>query len=439
MVGFIEALRRGWRVLFLVAVPVFAGVAAYTERLPNKYTASAVVSFSPRPTATAQVGADVVTLVLPKYEVYAESDQTVDRVGSRLGVSRSRIQTGLSVSIALQTSNLQISMSDKTPTVTSRVANALASEVVTFSNKDPLLAGAVVSQAAVPTSPSGPARRLIEGAGAVAAVLIGIGMMLLYDRLHPVVRSSTDVVNAAELRLVGALPRSSSARRSPQEGLANGKVGSAVRNLRTQLDRVGRQDERRESRGRVLVVTSAVEGEGKTTIASLLALATARVGQRVLLVDGDLVRPSLDRVFRLAPKPGVAQVLRSGVFEARNFAREDVVPNLSVAPTTTDPDAGDLISRGMGHLLRWAADTYEFVIVDAAPVLGNDSGPTLATLADDVLVIVRRGTRVTRVEEAIGTLRSLDASLIGVFANGTPATDQHGYYSYRPGGRTTSR
>lgn len=428
MIRFLEALQRGWRVLLLVAIPVAVGVAFYAQRLPNKYTATAVVSFSPRPTSAAtQVGADVVTLVLPKYQVYAEADSTVDQTARAVGTTRDRINSGLNVSIPTSTSNLDIAMTDQDPSLTAKVARAQATAVVNFSKGDPLLQGIEVQQATTPTSPSGPPRRLIEGAGAVAALLIGLAFMLLFDRLRPVVRTAPDAADATSLRLLGTIPRAVVVRNALPSALSNRRIGPAIRNLRTQLDRAVQREEP-VPRARILVVTSAIEGQGKTTIATLLALAEARVQQSVLLIDGDLVRPSLDHVFRLAPKPGLSQALRTSTLDGRSFIRNGFVPSLSIMPTTVDPEAGDLMTREMGRVLRWASQSYDRVIVDAAPVLGNDTGPTLATLADDVLFVVRRGVRVTLVEEAMNTLRSLDAAPVGVVSNTTPIMEQHAYY-----------
>jgi Mrp family chromosome partitioning ATPase len=241
------------------------------------------------------------------------------------------------------------------------------------------------------------------------------------------VRTAPDAADAAGLRLLGMVPRAVVVRNSLPDALSNRRIGPAIRNLRTQLDRVTQREEPSD-RARVLVVTSAIEGQGKTTLATLLALAAARVQQRVLLIDGDLVRPSLDQVFRLAPKPGLAQALRGGELDARSFVRNEMVPNLSIMPTTVDSEAGDLLSRQMGRVLHWASESYDRVIVDAAPVLGNDAGPTLSTFADDVLVVVRRGVRVSLVEEALAVLRSLEAPLVGVIANTTPVMEQYGYY-----------
>ena len=105
------------------------------------------------------------------------------------------------------------------------------------------------------------------------------------------------------------------------------------------------------------------------------------------------------------------------------------MPCLSIMPTAPDGETGDLLAREMSRVLQWASQNYDRVIVDAAPILGNDAGPTLATLADDVLVVVRRGVRVAVVDEAMNVLRNLlDAPPVGVVSNTAPIAEGYGYY-----------
>jgi len=424
-VNLLESLRRGWRVLLIIAIPIAAGVALYTHSLANQYTATSVISFAPRP--NSNVGADVVGIVVPKYQVYVTSDKVMTDTAKSLGVGESEISSNLNASIPTNTSNLQISVQGSDPVFVARAANGLAAATQRFSRTDPLLIGTIVAQAVTPTSPSGPNRHLLEAAGVVLGLLVGIGVVLLLDRVRPVVRTAADVSEATQLRIVGILPRAAAVR-AGADALTNRRVGPAVRNLRTQLDRVT-LPRRAEHHGAVLAVTSALPSEGKTTVASLLAMASARVGHRVLLIDGDLVRPHLAQVFALAPRPGVAQALRSASFDERAYVRDDVMPRLTIMPTTPDPDAGDLIAQNMGRLLDWAAQHYDLVVVDAPPVLGNDSGQKLATLADGNILVVGRGAREGFAEEAAATLRSLDAQIIGAVANGFRQAERRGYYA----------
>ena len=359
--------------------------------------------------------------------MYVTSDAQVSAAAQTLGVSESELSGDLNASITTNTSNLEISVQGSDPNFVARAANQLAVATQQFSRSDPLLVGTIVARAVPPTSPSGPNRHLLEAAGLVFALLVAVGVVLLADRVRPVVRTATDASEAAQARIVGILPRAGAVR-GGAEALNNRKVGAAVRNLRTQLDRATTR-EPGDKHAPVLVVTSALPSEGKTTVASLLAMSSARVGHRVLLIDGDLVRPHLAAIFGLAPRPGVSQALRSETFDEAPYVRTEVRPRLTVMPTTPDPDAGDLITQNMERLLDGAAQHYDLVVVDAPPVLGNDSGQKLATLADGNILVVGRGARVNLVEEAAAALRSLDATIVGTVANGFRPTESRSYYS----------
>jgi succinoglycan biosynthesis transport protein ExoP len=439
-VNVLASIRRGWRFAVIVAVPVAIGVFLYAQALANQYTATAVISFAPRP--NAQVGSDVVSIVVPKYQVYVTSDSVVAGVARTLRASKSQISDHLDASIPQNTSNLGISVSGSSPGFVAKAANDLATATQVFSRTDHLLEGTIVARAATPTTPSGPNRKLLDAAGLIVALLLGGGVALLFDRVRPVVRTPSDVAEATQLRVVGVLPRSSAVhtRRAVgrrlqaqtagnlRKALADPTIGSSIGNLRTQLDRAGKT--RPDGRGtNVLAVTSPLPGEGKTTVASLLALASARVEQTVLLIDGDLVRPSIAQLFGVAPRPGVAHALRSGDASRFPMACREVLPRLQVMPTVRESAAGDLIAQSMGGLLGWASQEFDLVIVDTPPIFGNDSGQKLASLAGAVLLVVGRGTRVATANEASATLRSLDVHLVGAVANEISEIETYGYYA----------
>lgn len=425
MIEALEALQRGWRVLLLVAIPLMLGVAAYAQFLPDEYTAEAVVSFAPR--TGEGVGADVVRIVLPKYQVFAESDGPVPRAARALGVPESEIERQLSVDIPTETSNVEITMTGPDPVLTRKAANAIAKDVVEFAKEDELLEASLVAIARPSTTPSGPPRRLIQIAGGLAAILVGIGAMLARDRLRPIVRTANDVAAATGIRLLGALPVTSTLAVSPHQALVDPVVGSAVRNLRTQLDRALARAGEGSARGRTLAVTSSVEGEGKTAIATLIALASARLEQNVLLVDGDLPRPNVGLTLKMNPSVGLSQALRADATDFAPYVQAQVAPNLWVIPTATDREAGDVAARGLGRLFEWATARFDLVVVDSPPLFGNDIGPTIVAIADATLLVVRRGTGMQTVEESIALLRSLEADIVGAAANGTPTPEQSYY------------
>jgi protein-tyrosine kinase len=189
---------------------------------------------------------------------------------------------------------------------------------------------------------------------------------------------------------------------------------------------------------RVVMVASALTGEGKTLTASNLALTFSESYQRrVLLVDADLRRPSLDALFRLNSATGLSDGLAS---DASRLVVRQVSSRLAVLPAgrpNADPMAG-LTSERMRHLLAEAREAFDWVFVDTPPLGLMPDAHILASMVDGVVVVVRAGSTphasIKRAVDAIGRTR-----ILGVVLNGSDPTPASGYYGYDYDGRTRER
>jgi capsular exopolysaccharide synthesis family protein len=408
----LDALRRRWLLLVLVALPLFAGVAFYAERLPSTYDGGAVVSFAPRLTQSGtQISGDTLRLYLPRFISYVTSRATVNKVADRLGLDRGKLKRGTDARIATDTTNLTIKVRLRDPDDASAAANALADEVRAFTTGDQLVAGEVVVRGLPPGSPSGPPRRLFELAGLVAAGLIGAIVAFIVERGRPRVRSATEVAELTGFPVVGRVPIARALRSSPAEALDDPAVGAAIRTLRTQVER-----DSRDRPIRVLMLTSPQSGDGKTTVAAAYAAAVARLDARVLLVDGDLRRPQVASAFDLDVVHGTSDLLR-GKAGLEDCVQQSSVAGLTVLPTNADPAAGDLLARGFTALIAEARNDYDVVIVDAPPLLGGDDARTLATLSEAVLFVVASGVQRDVLLEASVALDSLRVRVLGCVLN----------------------
>jgi capsular exopolysaccharide synthesis family protein len=258
-------------------------------------------------------------------------------------------------------------------------------------------------------------RRLkITLAGMLAVFVAGFGLLVLYEyRTRPVTRAR-DAADGLGLRLLGTVPalgaRAGRYNSDPHRALAE-----AIDTTRTMV-LYGAADRRVRS----LLVTSAVDGEGKTSLAGHLAISLARAGFRTLLVDGDVQAPSAHALFDLPAAPGLCEVLR-GEATADQAVRQTGLPGLSVLPA----GAWDLIARQalVGH--RWKAVKvdleagYDFVVIDSGPILLVSDSLLLARDADGVLLSVLIDvSRVASVEETRDRLRTVGANVLGVVVNG---------------------
>jgi capsular exopolysaccharide synthesis family protein len=185
----------------------------------------------------------------------------------------------------------------------------------------------------------------------------------------------------------------------------------------------------------VLMVASAVAGEGKTLTASNLALTFSESYQkRVLLIDGDLRRPTLHSVFRLDTTSGLADGLLSTA-DTKMVVRQ-VSSRLAVLPAgrpSSDPMAG-LTSERMKRLLGEARGAFDWVILDTPPVMLLPDAHLMASMVDGAVLVVRAGSTphelVRRASEAIGRSR-----IVGVVLNRAEPSSQKDHYYYSYGGK----
>jgi capsular exopolysaccharide synthesis family protein len=229
--------------------------------------------------------------------------------------------------------------------------------------------------------------------------------------------SPADLAGSCGLRVLGTLPRARSTVRSrlvgvgPTPGDAGHRLLSeAADAVRTQLmyeaDRLGL---------RVILVTSGDKQEGKSALASQLAISLARAWRRTLLIDGDLRRPAAHRIFNLPAEPGFSEVLR-GEADLESVTHATPVSRLwaVTAGHLDDHALQALAQEGLGKLLETAKAQYDFVIVDAPPVLPVADALMMAQHVDGVLLSVLLGTsRLPLLDAARSRLQSVGAKVLG--------------------------
>jgi capsular exopolysaccharide synthesis family protein len=278
----------------------------------------------------------------------------------------------------------------------------------------------IISPATLPRSPTS-GRMKFYAVGGVAGLGIGLLLAFLLECMKPGVRTSAEVEYSLGLPVLGLLPivsRRASDRTSPYEPLLR-KIGepfshlaTAVQSLRINLELLG-------SRPKVILITSALPGEGKSTAAMLLTASSAAAGKRAILIDCDLRRRSSSKAFLGKPEAGLTEVLRGAA------QVEDVVV---VAPRTKisvisagsmASDAGDLlISNRMRDLISSLQLEFDYIVLDGPPLLPVVDARALAALADKVLLVAEWGrTARATLSEASRALAPAADRVAGVVLN----------------------
>jgi capsular exopolysaccharide synthesis family protein len=281
-----------------------------------------------------------------------------------------------------------------------------------------------------PLRPVKPRRLLITLVGAAIGLLVGLRLAFLLEGLDSKVRTADELERELGVGALGAVPHLAGgegverlvachlAPRSP--------AAEAFRSVRTGLLRAVAGN-----RPAVLLVTSALEREGKTTAACNVASSIAQAGKRVLLVDADMRRSSIHRPLGLPEGgAGLSTFLTDGT-RAEDVVSETRFTGLSVVPAGATPEnpAELLGSPRMAEFLAWARREFDFTVVDSPPLTAVTDGAVLASAVDGALLVVR-ASHTPRAAASRG-MRALEAA--GCTVVGAVLNDQ------RPGGGTYGR
>jgi tyrosine-protein kinase Etk/Wzc len=251
----------------------------------------------------------------------------------------------------------------------------------------------------------------------------------LYDTAAAKVISAEDAKHQLNLQVLGTVPKFAksqlllSARSSGSPLLSDGTVQEiaetsldfedAIRHLRNTVDLCGAG-----SKLRSLLLTSAVAGEGKSTIASGLAFAYATAGRKTLVIDADLRRPSLHTLFGTSRESGLADVLSGTASWQESLIKVAREPLYFLPAGKLSRRALDRIGEGLPDLLQDLAGEFDLVIIDGPPLLGVPETIQLAKCAGGVLMVARSGSaKVPLINEASSPLIRVQANVVGLVIN----------------------
>lgn len=268
-------------------------------------------------------------------------------------------------------------------------------------------------------------------AAAVLGVVLGIGIVLLIEIRDDRFISVGEVCNKFGDSIVGQVPDVKVLGINGATPLL--KAGDdphilleSYRSLRSALFYLPTQSDS----PRVILVTSALPEEGKSTVAVNLAKTMAMGGSRVLLVDADLRRGALHRMLDLKPEPGLSELL-TGLADSTAVIQFNCLPRLTfIARGGVPKSSGDLFfgSAFSDLLTRWRTE-YDFVVIDSCPVFAADDATAVAPRVDGTLLVVRRGySGAKAVQEALKMLLQRQARILGFVFNRADASARSYYY-----------
>jgi capsular exopolysaccharide synthesis family protein len=309
----------------------------------------------------------------------------------------------------------------------------------------------IVDSARPPAAPIEPNIPRNLGFGFLLGAATGVGLAFLLEGLDNTIRTTEQAQLVSGLAPLGMIPLGSKSARNGASSrhlvLASSKeavelvtqvrpqsqMAESYRALRTSLllSNLGAPP-------KVIMVTSALPQEGKTTTSINCAVVLAQKGVRVLLVDADLRRPSIHKTLGMGPRSGLTNVLTGSASLEQVICRPPVLPSLHVLPAGTPPPnpAELLASSNMRDVLMQLREQYDHIVVDTPPALSVTDAVVLSQRADAVVLVIRSGqTTKQALRRARDILARVNAKVVGVLLNAVDLSSPDYYYYYEYQGK----
>jgi len=310
----------------------------------------------------------------------------------------------------------------------------------------------VVDPAMIPSFPSRPAKARNVALAFLVGLVGGIGLAILREYMDNTVKTPDDIETLARLPSLAVVPEFEDSngngrrRKTLSEALGNGhsrqvelvaqhlpksQMSEAFRALRTALllSQAGHPPQ-------VILVTSALPREGKTTAAANLAVTLAQLGDRTLLIDADLRKPGIGRLLNMngGKHAGLSSYLAGVSSLDLVTVQHPSIANLSAIPTgPLPPNPADLLSsHRLADAITQLRAKFKFIVIDTPPVMAATDAVILSVKADGVVLVVRSGeTPKEAFTRTRDLLVSVKCRLLGVVLNAVNSSAPDYYYSYR--------
>lgn len=319
----------------------------------------------------------------------------IDDLG--LDVSAGALGRQVSAEVPLNTVIIVVTVTNTDPQTAQDIAARIGQELeAVVSTLEPSQTGGVapvklstIQPAALPLAPSSPQVFQNLAIGSLAGIILGLAIAFLIEALDTRIRNDATLLAVHQAPVLGRFAFDSSVKRRPL--LVHTEPGSpraeAFRHMRTNLQFIAAAQMRNS-----FVISSALPGEGKSTTSINLAIAAAQSDIRVLLIDGDLRRPTVAAILRLAASQGLTGLL-TGKAQVDDVIKPWGDGNLSVLPAgKIPPNPSELLaSKQMQELMAWAEKTWDLVIVDSPPILPATDALILSQITGGVILVVRAG------------------------------------------------
>ena len=445
---YLRVLRRSW--LLILACTIIGGsIGAMVALLsPTVYQSTTQLFVSVRTSGAAwdlAQSTNYARQAVTSYVRIIPAAVVLDPVVTDLGLdlTTQELARQVSATAPLNTQIITITVSDQNPSQAAQLANAIGTSfirVVTDDLEAPVnpdeaskIRVETIATARVPTTPSSPNLRLDIALGLLVGLAAGIGLAVLRTVLDTRVHTIADMEATVAAPILGGIPFDPDAATQPLivQAAPRDPRAEAFRRVRTNVQFLDV-----DSGTPSFVITSAAPAEGKSTTAANLALTIAETGMRVALIDADLRKPRVADVFNIEGGVGLTDVLAGRMALSQTMQRWGRSKLFLLPAGTLPPNPAELLgSRGMWRILQELRQAFDYIIIDAPPLLAVTDAAVVSRLTTGaILVVASGGTRKPQLASAAKALAGADARLLGVIMTKLPTkgpdSSAYGQYTY---------
>jgi receptor protein-tyrosine kinase len=421
--------RRRWIIaITVIAATVIAAVGA--SRTVPSYEASTMLRVSPNHGNRIDLGDVTYTdRLMQTYAQIVTSGPMLEDLQAQTGITMSvrDLRESIGVNFPPNTELMEIVVEHRDPVLAAEAANGLADLLIDESRstnvgRDYVLS--LVDPANVPEEPAQLSTTVLIVLGVFAGLMGGVGLALLVENIDTALHTKEQIEEVTQLPTLVNIPFA----RERKSQFLNGQsiAGEAFRQLRANIFTL-----RRDTALKTLLVTSAEPGEGKSKIVTNLAYSIAQTGQRVVVVDGDMRRPTLHKSFKVANDVGLSSLLTGETTLDIADVLQESIPGIQVltsGPKPTDPTAL-LGSMRMQRVIEQLSEQFDVVLVDSPALLALVDATMLTSLMDGIVLVVRAArTRQEAVQNARRKLAGVEDKIVGVIVNQAEPESVYAYY-----------
>ena len=279
----------------------------------------------------------------------------------------------------------------------------------------------LIEEASVPEGGDELFRTMLTILAGLGGLGLGAGAVVLFEYLRDRLSTAEEISQRVGLRVVGTLPKVARSRKRGRDG----EMAESVDGVRAVISQTGRESPK------VILVTSAVEHEGKTTFAAQLAASLARSDKRTLLLDGDLRHPNVHLALELDLRAGLPELLRGEIGNDEAVQPTAIEGLFAVTGGTCDYAAITALSRPeLAKVIKGFRESFDHIVIDAGPVLAFADALLLGQLSDVAIVATMRDvSRVPLLTAAVDKLRGVGVRVLGAVVNGVSDSTSRRLYA----------